>query len=229
LLGGEALDARLSDGGVVSSTANTLLFSHTPDGRTVQKANDQRPFKLTTAFRGLGIDVFPGAQAEKFATWSAANKIPVAQQIGPNPVYDASKVIGRAFLVEMQEQKGNDRIYRYPLPIVAFAPDYIFTGDVRTINRQPTVTEDGTMAPTMQTVDVAKDEATKVMVLTAIDGQPDDSDTLYNALRAAGVDNRVLFAGESILAIAINGELTAKLHDAGLVAVENDRLSAVVI
>ena len=228
VLQAEAVDAKFEDGGKLQVDSSTALFSHLPDGSVKMKDSNQRPSRIVKAFRGLGVNVFPGAPAEKFAEWQKKNGIPVEQGIVPNEAYDAARVVGNVFLVEMEEQKFNDRTYRYPLPIQEMGTSYVHTGQVRLIPRRETANEDGTVGPSAaQFTDILKDTEAQAKVLAAVSGRgstTDSADDLYSALREAGIGNGVTIDGESILAVVIGGELPAKLEKAGLATLVEDRI-----
>ena len=228
VLQAEAVDAKFEDGGKLQVDSSTALFSHLPDGSVKQKDANQRPTKIVKAFRGLGVNVFPGAAAEKFADWEKKNGIPSDQAIVPNEAYDASRVVGNVFLAEMEEQKFNDRTFRYPLVIQELGASHVHTGPVRLIPRRETANEDGTTGPSpAQFTDILKDEETQAKVLAAVDGRgatAESADDLYSALREAGIGNGVTIDGESILAVVIGGELPAKLQAAGLATLVDERI-----
>ena len=228
VLQAEAVDAKFEDGGKLQVDSSTALFSHLPDGSVKMKDSNQRPSRIVKAFRGLGVNVFPGAATEKFAAWQQKNGIPADQQITPNEAYDASRVVGNVFLAEMEEQKFNDRTYRYPLPIQELGATHVHTGQVRLIPRRETANEDGTAGPSpAQFTDILKDSEVQAKVLAAVSGRgatADSADDLYSALREAGIGNGVTIDGESILAVVIGGELPAKLEKAGLATLVEDRI-----
>ena len=222
------MDAKFEDGGKLQVDSSTALFSHLPDGSVKMKDSNQRPSRIVKAFRGLGVNVFPGAPAEKFAAWQNKNGIAPDQQIVPNEAYDASRVVGNVFLAEMEEQKFNDRTYRYPLPIQELGATHVHTGQVRLIPRRETANEDGTSGPSpAQFTDILKDTEMQAKVLAAVDGRGstvDSADDLYSALREAGIGNGVTIDGESILATVIGGELPGKLEKAGLATLVDERI-----
>src|SRR3990167_2886647 len=228
VLQAEAVDAKFEDGGKLQVDSSTALFSHLPDGSVKMKDSNQRPSRIVKAFRGLGVNVFPGASAEKFAEWQQKNGIALDQQIVPNEAYDATRVVGNVFLAEMEEQKFNDRTYRYPLVIQEMGTSYAHTGQVRLIPRRETANEDGTAGPSpAQFTDILKDTEIQAKVLAAVAGRgstADSADDLYSALRGAGIGNGVTIDGESILAVVIGGELPAKLEKAGLATLVEDRI-----
>jgi len=228
VLQAEAVDAKFEDGGKLQVDSSTALFSHLPDGSVKMKDSNQRPSRIVKAFRGLGVNVFPGAPAEKFAAWQNKNGIAPDQQIVPNEAYDASRVVGNVFLAEMEEQKFNDRTYRYPLPIQELGATHVHTGQVRLIPRRETANEDGTSGPSpAQFTDILKDTEMQAKVLAAVDGRGstvDSADDLYSALREAGIGNGVTIDGESILATVIGGELPGKLEKAGLATLVDERI-----
>ena len=228
VLQAEAVDAKFEDGGKLQVDSSTALFSHLPDGSVKMKDSNQRPSRIAKAFRGLGVNVFPGAPAEKFAEWQKKNGIPVEQGIVPNEAYDVVRVVGNVFLAEMEEQKFNDRTYRYPLPIQELGATHVHTGQVRLIPRRETANEDGTAGPSpAQFTDILKDTEIQAKVLAAVSGRgstADSADDLYSALREAGIGNGVTIDGESILAVVIGGELPAKLEKAGLATLVEDRI-----
>jgi len=228
VLQAEAVDAKFEDGGKLQVDSSTALFSHLPDGSVKQKDANQRPSKIVKAFRGLGVNVFPGAVVEKFAEWQTKNGIVPDQQLTPNAAYDASRVVGNVFLVEMEEQKFNDRTFRYPLPIQELGVSHVHTGQVRLIPRRETANEDGTVGPAAaQFTDITQDEEMRGKVLAAVDGRgatADSADDLYSALREAGIGNGVTINGESILAVVIGGELPAKLQEAGLATLVEEKI-----
>src|SRR3989304_2422047 len=132
------------------------------------------------------------------------------------------------FPAEMEEQKFNDRTYRYPLPIQELGATHVHTGQVRLIPRRETANEDGTSGPSpAQFTDLLKDTEMQAKVLAAVDGRGsavDSADDLYSALREAGIGNGVTIDGESILATVIGGELPGRLEKAGLATVVDERI-----
>jgi hypothetical protein len=201
----ETLDAKRTDGTALTVVTAGRLF--TKEGK--QQDNTQRPYRLAVAFAGMGVSVFPGDPDGKFDAFCAGIGV---DAIGTNPSYDASKVVGRVFLVEMEPMEiGRDM----PLPITAEPEGYIYTGKVREVKpREDSVNPDGSAAPASNNlVDITKpggEEALK-QVLGILDGQAADAD-LFDLLRTGGLDNRTLLDGESLLGIAVNdGALIAKL------------------
>jgi hypothetical protein len=217
----ETLDARRTDGSPLSlATAGRL---YTKEGK--RQDNTQRPYRLSIAFAGMGISLFPGDPEGKHDAFCATiNEEP----IGPNPSYDASKVVGRVFLVEMEKMEiGRDM----PLPITAEPEGYIYTGRVREVAPRADgggVNPDGTAAPQTNTlVDVFTTDGAGALgdLLKLLDGQSADAD-LFDLLRAGGLDNRTLIDGESVLGMAVNeGALIAKLQEHGNLTVTDGRIA----
>ena len=215
----ETLDAKRTDGTPLTVVTAGRLF--TKEGK--MQDNTQRPYRLAVAFAGLGISIFPGDPEGKFDAFCDSIHV---EHIGVNPNYDASNVVGRVFLVEMETMDiGRDM----PLPITAEPEGYIYTGKVREVRpREDSVSPDGTTAPSSNNlVDVTKvggEEALK-QVLGLLDGQAADAD-LFDVLRTGGIDNRTLFDGESLLGVAVNdGVLTTKLAEAGYLEVKDGKIA----
>jgi len=217
----ETLDAKRPDGTPLSIPTCGRLF--TKEGK--RQDNTQRPYRVSIAFAGLGISIFPGDPEGKFDAFCASiNEEP----IGANPSYDASKVVGRVFLCEREPMEiGRDM----PLPITAEAEGYIYTGKVREVTPkadQGGVNPDGTAAPASNVlVDVVKpggEEALKQLLAT-LDGQPADAD-LFELLRTSGMDNRTLIDGESVLGVAVNdGALPTKLEEHGHLTIVEGKIA----
>ena len=215
----ETLDAKRTDGTALTVVTAGRLF--TKEGK--MQDNTQRPYRLSVAFAGLGISIFPGDPDGKFNDFCLRIQ---QESIGPNPSFDVSKVVGRVFLVEMEPMEiGRDM----PLPITAEPEGYIYTGKVREVKpREDSANPDGQSTPASNNlVDIVKPggEGALAQVLTLLDGQAADAD-LFDLLRAGGVDNRTLFDGESLLGIAVNdGALTTKLTEAGHITVADGRIA----
>ena len=216
----ETLDAKRTDGTALTVVTAGRLF--TKEGK--QQDNTQRPYRLAVAFAGMGVSIFPGDPEGKFDTFCASIGV---DAIGTNPTYDASKVLGRVFLVEMETMEiGRDM----PLPITAEPEGYIYTGKVREVKPREDsgVNPDGSAAPASNNlVDILKPggEGGLVKVLTLLDGQAADAD-LFDLLRTGGLDNRTLIDGESVLGVAVNdGALSAKLQEAGHVTIEDGKIA----
>ena len=215
----ETLDARRTDGTPLSLATAGLLYNK--DGK--RKDNTQRPYRLSVAFAGLQISLFPGDPEGKFDAFCASIN---AESIGVNPNYDASKIVGRVFLIEMEKMEiGRDM----PLPITAEPEGYLYTGKVREVapRADQGVNSDGAAAPvTNDLVDIAKPDGAEVLkqVLAILDGQSVDAD-LFDVIKGAGIDNRTLFDGESLLGIAVNdGALVTKLEKAGHVTTTDGKI-----
>ncbi len=217
----EALDAKwLSDGSMLSWPAAGRLY--TKEGK--RQDNTQRPYRVSIAFAGLGVSVFPGDPEGKFDAFCATlNEEP----IGANPTYDASKVVGRVFVCELEKMEvGRDM----PLPVTAESEGYLYTGKIRELAPRDSsggVTTDGQATPASNNlVDIVKpggEDALK-QVLGIIDGQAADAD-LFDLLRTGGLDNRTLIDGESVLGVAVNdGALTTKLTEAGHVVIKGGKI-----
>ena len=214
----ETMDAKRTDGTALTVVTAGRLF--TKEGK--MQDNTQRPYRLSVAFAGMGVSVFPGDPEGKFDAFCAGIGV---DAIGTNPSFDASKVVGRVFLVEMEPMEiGRDM----PLPITAEPEGYIYTGKVREVRPRESGDDQAGAAPSSNNlVDVTKvggEEALK-MVLGLLDGQAADAD-LFDVLRSGGVDNRTLFDGESLLGVAVNdGVLTAKLAEAGYLEVKDGKIA----
>ena len=216
----ETLDAKRTDGTALTVVTAGRLF--TKEGK--MQDNTQRPYRLAVAFAGMGVSIFPGDPEGKFNTFCASISV---DAIGTNPTYDASKVLGRVFLVEMETMEiGRDM----PLPIAAEPEGYIYTGKVREVKPREDsgVNPDGSAAPASNNlVDIVKpggEEALK-QVLGILAGQAEDAD-LFDLLRTGGLDNRTLIDGESVLGVAVNdGALSAKLQEAGHVTIEDGKIA----
>lgn len=216
----ETLDAKRTTGEPLSIPTCGRLF--TKEGK--RQDNTQRPYRVSIAFAGLGISLFPGDPEGKFDAFCASfNEDP----IGANPSYDASKVVGRVFLCELEPMEiGRDM----PLPITAEAEGYLYTGKVREVKprEDASVNPDGTAAPASNVlVDIVKPGGEEALqqVLDVINGQSVDAD-LFEVLRTSGVDNRILIDGESVLGVAVNdGALPAKLEEHGHLTIEDGRIA----
>ncbi|KKL50359.1 hypothetical protein LCGC14_2306280 [marine sediment metagenome] len=213
----EALDSRWADGSTVLRPTAGLLYNK--DGK--RKDNTQRPYRLAVAFAGLQISLFPGDPEGKFDAFCAGIGV---DAIGTNPSFDASKVVGRVFLVEMEPMEiGRDM----PLPITAEPEGYIYTGKVREVKPREGGDDQAGAAPASNNlVDITKpggEEALK-QILGILDGQAADAD-LFDLLRTGGLDNRTLIDGESVLGVAVNdGALTTKLTEAGHVVIKGGKI-----
>ena len=216
----ETLDARRTDGTALTVVTAGRLF--TKEGK--MQDNTQRPYRLSVAFTGLGISIFPGDPEGKFDTFCASIGV---DAIGANPSFIPNAIIGRVFLVEMEPMEiGRDM----PLPITAEPEDYIYTGKVREVKPREDsgMNPDGQAAPASNNlIDILKPggEGGLAQVLTLLDGQPVDAD-LFALLRTGGLDNRTLIDGESVLGVAVNdGALTSKLTEAGHVTIEEGKIA----
>ncbi len=221
----EALDSKWSNGDTVIRPTAGLLYNK--DGK--RKDNTQRPYRLSVAFAGLPdkIHIFPGDPEGKFNTWCAANCALEEDRrdgIGINPSFDASKVVGRVFIVEMEPMEmGRDM----PLPLTAEPEGYVYTGKVHTFAARGEGGGDAAAPASNNLVDITKvgGEEALQQVLGLLDGQPGDAD-LFEVLRTGGIDNRTLFDGESLLGVAINdGVLTAKLAEAGYLEIKDGKIA----
>ena len=220
----EALDAKwLRDGTPLSWKAAGRLY--TKEGK--RQDNTSKPYRVSTGFAGIPgnpISVFPGDPEGKFDGFCASvNDDPM----GPNPNYDASKILGRVFLCEIEKVDfGTDM----PLPITAYEEGYIFTGKVRELGSSTggDMTAEGTAAPASNTlVDIMQPEGEEGLkqVLSILDGQAADAD-MFDLLRTGGVDNRTLINGESVLGVAVNdGALTTKLMEGGHLIIKDGRIA----
>ena len=220
----KTLDARRTDG--TPLTIPTCGRIYNKEG--ARQDNTQRPYRVSIAFAGLPdrISVFPGDPEGKFDGWCAANASD-HEPIGSNPSYDASKVVNRVFLCEMEKMEiGRDM----PIPLVAYEEGYLYTGKVREVRpREGAVNEDGTAAPASNTlIDIAKPggEEELAKVLGLITGQATDAE-FFDLIRAGGVDNRTLLDGESVLGVAVNGDaLVEKLTALGHIQITDGRIAA---
>ena len=212
----ETLDAKRTDGTPLTVPTAGRLF--TKEGK--MQDNTQRPYRLSVAFAGVGVSIFPGDPEGKFDGFCASINV---DPIGTNPSFDASKVVGRVFLVQMEPMEiGRDM----PLPITAEAEGYLYTGTVREV--QARADSGDTAAPATNTlVDILTPDGTEALkqVLGLLDGQPSDAD-MFDILKAGGMDNRTLIDGESVLGVAINdGALTTKLMEGGHLIVKDGRIA----
>ncbi|KKM77009.1 hypothetical protein LCGC14_1374320 [marine sediment metagenome] len=217
----EALDAKwLRDGTPLSWKAAGRLY--TKEGK--RQDNTAKPALVSTAFAGLPerISVFPADPEGKFNAFCASVN---DEPLGANPNYDASKVLGRVFLCEIEVVAfGTDM----PLPITAYPEDYLFTGKVRELGSSTGGDEQDGIAPASNNlVDITKpggEEALK-QILGILDGQAADAD-LFDLLRTGGLDNRTLIDGESVLGVAVNdGALTTKLTEAGHITINDGKIA----
>ncbi|KKL46050.1 hypothetical protein LCGC14_2349510 [marine sediment metagenome] len=214
----ETLDSKWADGNTVFRMGGQRLY--TKEGK--MQDNTQRPYRMSIAFAGLGISVFPGDPEGKFDAFCANIG---KDAIGTNPSFDASKVVGRVFLCEMEPMEvGRDM----PLPITAEPEGYVYTGKVHTFAARTGGNEQDGVAPASNNlVDITKpggEEALK-QILGILDGQAADAD-LFDLLRTGGLDNRTLIDGESVLGVAVNdGALTTKLTEAGHVTIKAGKIA----
>ena len=214
----ETLDARRVDGTALTIPTAGRLF--TKEGK--MQDNTQRPYRLSVAFAGLNISVFPGDPEGKFDRFCQTIGM---DAIGTNPTFIPDAIIGRVFLCEMEKMEiGRDR----PLPITAEPEGYLYTGKVREVRPREGSDDQAGAAPATNTlVDIMEtggEEALK-QVLGLLDGQAADAD-LFDLLRTGGLDNRTLISGESVLGVAVNdGALTTKLQEAGHLTVTDGRIA----
>jgi hypothetical protein len=217
----EALDAKwLRDGSVLSWPAAGRLY--TKEGK--RQDNTQRPYRVSMAFAGLGISVFPGDPEGKHDAFCASIG---EETIGVNSNYDASKVVGRVFICELEPMEvGRDM----PLPITAEAEGYLYTGKVRELGSSTggDINADGAAAPASnEHVDILTPEGAETLaqVLKIIDGQPTDAD-MFDLIKGGGVDSRVMIDGESVIGAAVNGDaLPKRLEELGHLTIVDGRIA----
>ena len=215
----ETLDAKRTDGTPLSLATAGRLF--TKEGK--MHDNTQRPYRLSVAFAGLGISLFPGDPEGKLDGFCASiNQEP----FGVNSNYDASKVVGRVFLVEMEKMEiGRDM----PMPITAEPEGYLYTGKVREVapRTDSGVNADGAAAPaTNNHVDILTPDGADTLkqVLGLIDGQPVDAD-MFDLIKGGGVDSRAMIDGESVLGAAVNGDsLPKRLEKLGHITITDGKI-----
>lgn len=227
-----ALDAEYEDdGGQYFVKSGGRLFTRKRDdsGKYRMADKTQRPAQIAAAFRGLGIDQFPGDPKGKFDAWCAANleqTDPCFSGIGVNADYDASKIIGNCFIVEKPPRnRENDKDpanFAAPLPTAVLGPDYAYTGEIRKVRRfTGEVNEDGAAAPAAASVIKLEDnDDVRATVLGAIADQPVAG--LEGVVAKAGINPSITFGGESVLGLAISGKLVPALAAAGYVTVDDD-------
>ncbi len=213
----EALDSKWSNGDVVLRPTAGRLF--TKEGK--MQDNTQRPYRLSVAFAGLGISIFPGDPSGKFDSFCQGLGVDI---IGANPSFIPDAIIGRVFLVEMEPMEmGRDM----PLPITAEPEGYVYTGKVHTFAARGEGGGDAAAPASNNLVDITKvgGEEALQQVLALLNGQPGDAD-LFEVLRTGGIDNRTLFDGESLLGVAVNdGVLTTKLAEAGYLEIKDGKIA----
>lgn len=219
----EALDAKwLRDGSALSWKAAGRLY--TKEGK--KQDNTAKPYRVSMGFAGLvpPVSVFPGDPEGKHNAYCASVN---DEPIGENPNYDASRILGRVFLCEIEVVEfGTDM----PLPVVAYPEGYVFTDKVRELGSSTggDVNADGAAAPATNTlVDVFTADGAEVLkqILGALDGQTTDAD-MFDLLKAAGVDSRAMIDGESAIGVAFNeGALVAKLTEHGNITVTDGRIA----
>jgi hypothetical protein len=216
----ETLDAKRTDGTPLSIPTAGRLF--TKEGK--MQDNTQRPYRLSVAFAGLGVSIFPGDPEGKFDTFCAGIGV---DPIGTNPSFDASKVVGWVFLCEMEKMEiGRDM----PLPITVEPEGYLYTGRVREVApRQDSggVGPDGTAAPVATIhVDILTPDGAEALaqVLGIIDGQPADAE-LFDVLQTGGLDSRYMVDGQSAIGAALTGELLAKLQEHGSLTIVDGKIA----
>ena len=219
----EALDAKwLRDGSMLSWKAAGRLFVNSGKRRD----NTEKPYRVAMGFAGLTppISVFPGDPEGKHdAFCMSVNDEP----IGVNPSYDASQVLNRVFLCEIEEVEfGTDM----PLPITAYQEGFLFTEKVRELGSSTGggVNEDGAAAPATNTlVDVFTPDGADALkqVLAALDGQPTTAG-MFDLLKAGGVDSRATMDGESVIGAAMNETaFLAKLEEHGCLTITDGRIA----
>ena len=216
----ETLDARREDGSPLSIPTCGKLY--TKEGK--RQDNTQRPYRVSMAFAGLGISIFPGdPQGHHNAFCLGIGEDP----IGDNPSYDASKVVGRVFVCEMEKMEyGRDM----PLPLTAEPEGYLYTGKVREVRpREGSDTqEDGTAQPTANNnVDITKPEGAEArkQMLDILDGTSVDEE-LFDLLKAKGMDNQAQFEGQSAIGAALDGPgFIVKLTEHGYITVTDGRIA----
>ena len=224
----ETLDAKRPDG--TALTIPTAVRLITREG--ADQDNTQRPHRLAIAFAGIGITLFPGDPEGKFDAWCTANR-KNKEPFGVIPNYDASKVIGRVFLVEMEPMldKQGERLGRdMPLPLTVEPESYIYTGKVREVKPREDsgAGQDGATAPsTFSLVDILADDGKEGLdsVLGIINGQPAEGDGLFDLLQASGLASTLTIGGESVIGAALNDVLASKLEEAGHVTIKDGKIA----
>ena len=223
-----ALDARQADGGTVDVRSGGRLFmKNNETGLYRMMDKTQRPSKISKAFAGLGIVVFPGDPDGKFDAWCRANVDPkdsCHDGIGVSTGFDAAKVIANCFIVEKPPRnRDNDRDpanFAAPLPTAVLGSDYVFTGEVRILPPQSQANEEGQQAPSQANFrDILSDSEAQASVLAAIEGKP--LIALDEALMSAGISHNLQINGESVMASAVSGTLAARLENAGVVTLKD--------
>ena len=219
----EALDAKwLRDGSFLAWPAAGRLY--TKEGK--RQDNTQRPYRVSMGFAGLTppISVFPGDPEGKHDAFCASIG---EEPIGSNPSYDASLIVGRVFLCELEKMEvGRDM----PLPVTAYQEGFLFTEKVRELGSSTGggVNEDGAAAPATNTlVDIfAPDGADALKQVTdALDGHP-TTDDMFDVLKAGGVDSRATMDGESVIGAAMNETaFLEKLQEHGCLTVTDGRIA----
>jgi hypothetical protein len=210
-----ALDAKLDDGSPIYVNLGGKLF--TKEGKP--QDNKQRPTQVAKAFAAHGISVFPGDPTGKFDAFCASIGQP---PIGPNPSYDATKVVGNCFTL-LSPDREKDK-FGAPLPIAVLGPDFIYTGEVRTVTRKSSdIAEDGTVTPAVAApgADVLAPEsvASLATLLEAINGKPVDGTDFFDLLRATNLPQTLMLDGQSLLGAAVSGALISTLAEKGLIDV----------
>lgn len=218
----EALDARWArDDKPLSWNAASKLYK--VDGK--KQDNSQRPYLVSMGFAGLNppISVFPGDPEGKFEAWCNDNTND--NDIGSNPSYDASQVVGRVFDCEEKELERKNFKLRYLIPRVVHPEGYLFTEEVRTLG---SADSDDAAPATNNAVDIAKPggEEELAKLLAAIDGKPVNGE-FFDIIRAAGMDNTTLLNGESLTGAALDtNKFIETLQELGHVApIDGDRIA----
>ncbi len=212
----EAQDSKWSNGDVVTRPTAGRLF--TKEGK--MQDNTQRPYRLSVAFAGLGISIFPGDPEGKFDAFCGNIGV---DAIGINPSFDASKVVGRVFLCEMEKMEmGRDM----PLPITAEPEGYVYTGKIHTFAARTEGGGDAVAPATNTHIDILTPDGAEALsqVLGILNGQPEDAE-FFELLRAGGLDSRYMIDGESVIGAAISDGLTTKLAEAGHITINDGKIA----
>jgi hypothetical protein len=190
----ECLDTVWSDGNPKKLYFSTRLFDK--EGNPLDKT--QRPAVCATAFAGL-VD-------------EAGNPTPIIV-FPEDPNYSADAVVGRVFQTRQHKfGVGKDA----PVPALAMAPDYTFTGTVKTLQS----TNASVSGDAITNAAVAKEASAAQLAEIAAAIGPDTADTkaVTQKLLATGMGNGLTIDGVGINSLAVQGKLIGALTAHGVLS-----------